>query len=344
MNGRHGLSRGSVSLGIALLSVSLLLSTVTVRAFLNDRGTPASSSVPATPSLAADWQQGGGLAPVPTAEVTPSPSATPPAVTPATPINLAAPLSARGAVLVDAASGTVLYEQQADEPLPPASTAKIVTALTVMRHARPEEVVTIVADDVVDPALESSMGLQAGDTVTVHDLLVGLLLPSGNDAARALARFVGERLPEPPDAAPSERFVAEMNAVAEHLGMTSSRFIDPAGDDVDGQVTTARDLAQAAQALISSRTLLSIVAMPQAEVRIGGPQARSVLLTNTNELLREEYVYGIKTGTTPKAGECLVVAYRGRGADEIAVIPGSSARYADGRLLLGLLPAATPQP
>ena len=341
MNGRDGLSRGSVWLGIVLLSVSLLLSTVTVRAFLNDRGTPASSSVPATPSLAADWQQGGGLAPVPTAEVTPSPSATPPAVTPATPINLAAPLSARGAVLVDAASGTVLYEQQADEPLPPASTAKIVTALTVMRHARPEEVVTIVADDVVDPALESSM---AGDTVTVHDLLVGLLLPSGNDAARALARFVGERLPEPPDAAPSERFVAEMNAVAEQLGMTSSRFIDPAGDDVDGQVTTARDLAQAAQALISSRTLLSIVAMPQAEVRIGGPQARSVLLTNTNELLREEYVYGIKTGTTPKAGECLVVAYRGRGADEIAVILGSSDRYADARLLLGMLPAATPQP
>lgn len=244
-------------------------------------------------------------------------------------------LSAKAAVLIDADTGRVLYANDADAPRAPASTAKLVTALTVLRHARPEEIVTIGPSDVVD-ASQSSMGLQIGDSVTVHDLLVGMLLPSGNDAARVLARVAGERLPgtQPP----LDRFIAEMNAVAAGLGMDGSHFSDPAGDDAAGQVVTARGLALAARRLLQEPALLSIVAMPKAEVRVGGPHARTLQLTNTNELLATEGVFGVKTGTTPLAGQCLVVAYRTGSQTQIAVVLGSEDRYADARALLNLPP------
>jgi len=303
-------------LGVSLLLVSLVLAGLTVRAYLDDRAA-ARAVPPATP-------------------VTVLVRATPPPATPPVPADLA--LSARAAILVDAETGAVLYQHNADEPLAPASTAKIVTALTALRYAQSEEVVTIAPEDVVDPAVDSSMGLRAGDTVTVHDLLVGMFLPSGDDAAKALARFVGGRLPGAPTA-PTDRFVAAMNDEAARLGMTGSHFIQPAGLDVPGQLVTARGLALATRALLADPTLLPIVAIPAAQVRVGGPYARVLSLTNTNQLLSQEGVYGVKTGTTQQAGQCLIAAYRAPTGREIAVILDSQDRYADARALLGL-PAA----
>ena len=140
-----------------------------------------------------------------------------------------------------------------------------------------------------------------------------------------------------------------MNAEATRLGMTQSHFVNPSGDDADGQVVTAHDLGVAARALLADPALRPIVALPTAEVRVGGPDARVIRLTNTNELVLTTGVYGVKTGTTENAGECLIVAYREAQENVIAVILGSTDRYADARALLGLpappaTPVATPVP
>ncbi|MDI3340727.1 MAG: serine hydrolase [Sphaerobacter sp.] len=328
---RQPLRPRSLLVGGFLLLLSLVLATATAFAYVTGIDPIAAAT---------------GWGSTPPAVATPEPTPVLPAPTPTpapllTPLPADLPISAEGALLLQLEPETVLFERNADTPLPPASTAKIVTALTVLRHAGLEELVTVQPEDVVDPALESSMGLQAGDVLTVHDLLVGLLLPSGNDAAKALSRTVGARLPG--EAPPVARFAAAMNAVAADLGMAHSHFVEPSGNDAEGQVVTARDMAAAARALLREPALLPIVAMPRAEVRVGGPQARVLRLENTNELLATEGVFGIKTGTTEQAGQCLVVAYRAATGPQIAVILRSQDRYTDARTLLGL-PAPPPSP
>ncbi len=332
-------------LGVILLAFSVIIGSLTVWSYVGDQqadaGTIAASPVPAT--VTAIPQDPNGLpADIPGTPDTGNPGTTSspgssPSSADASPAAPDPALTARSAFLMSDRTGAALFERNPDEPLPMASTAKIITALTAIRYARPEEVVTIAPEDVVDPVLESSMGLQAGDTVTVHDLLVGLLLPSGNDAARTLARYVGPRLPGDPAADPINRFVTEMNTVAAGLGMAGSHFVHPAGDDGDGQVATARGLALAARALLDQPALLPIVAMPHAAVHIGGPNSRVLTFNNTNELLSQEGVYGVKTGTTPAAKQCLIFAFRNHGNDVVGVILGSDDRYADARALLALL-------
>lgn len=245
-------------------------------------------------------------------------------------------LTARAAYVYHPESDTILFERDADVPLQPASTLKIFTAMVVLEHAAPAEVIEIVESDLVDPVLESNMGLAAGDLVTVHDLLVGLMLPSGNDAANALARVIGARINGSDDDADVDRFIREMNRVADDLGLESTELRHPAGHDRDDQAVTAREMATAAQALMDSPSLLTIVAMQRAEIRVGGVNPRILDVENTNELLIHEDVYGIKTGTTGRAGECLVVASRHGDTTIISVILGSDDRYGDARTLLQL--------
>lgn len=329
---RQQSSSRSTILGVALLVFSLIAAGWTFSRLHTNSS--SSDSGPAAASTAVTSAASPSV---------PAPS------TSATPDYAALSLRAQAIELIDAETGAVRFERDADVQHAPASTAKIVTALTALRSARPEDVVTIQDSDVVDPAVESNMGLRTGDTVTVHDLLVGLFLPSGNDAANALARFTGERLPDNGQP-PLQRFIAEMNAEAARIGMTQSHFVNPSGDDAEGQVVTAHDLGVAARALLAEPALRPIVALPTAEVRVGGPDARVISLTNTNELVLTNGVYGVKTGTTENAGECLIVAYRTAHENLIAVILDSTDRYADARTLLDLpapppaTPAATPIP
>jgi serine-type D-Ala-D-Ala carboxypeptidase (penicillin-binding protein 5/6) len=252
-------------------------------------------------------------------------------------------ITARSAFVYHPSTDTTLYERDADTPVQPASTLKIFTALVVLEYASPSEVIEIVESDVVDPVAESHMGLAAGDLVTVHDLLVGLMLPSGNDAANALARVVGSRI-NGDDAEPlQDRFIREMNRVANDLGLETTELRHPAGHDREGQAVTAREMAVAAQALMESPSLLTIVAMKDAEILVGGNNARVLEVENTNELLVHEDVYGIKTGTTGQAGQCLIVASREGDTTIISVILGSEDRYTDARTLLDLS-EPVPQP
>ena len=289
---------------------------------------PASVSVPTRRTMS--FQQNSyvptlKLAAVPTASPAEAPIVPPPNLT------------AKAAYSVDVTDHAVLYAQDADVPLPPASTTKIITAIVVMRHASPDALVTVEQGDTVDGTIYSHMGLIAGDVVSVRSLLAGMLLNSGGDAAFALARYVGGLLPDQSTADPRQRFVDEMNRVSLQLGMKNTHFVDPDGRDTPGHLTTAHDLAIAAADLFNYQLLQQLVDMRTDVVSVNGPNARDITLYNTNELLGSPGVHGVKTGTTDAAGQCLVLAVWRGNARVITVVLGSTDRYADTNSLLDYL-------
>ncbi len=226
-------------------------------------------------------------------------------------------VTASAAFVTDVDSGQTLYALHAQDPLPPASTAKLVTALVVLQRASLDSVVTV---SPTAAATEGSrMGLYPGETLTVHELLYGLLLPSGNDAAVALAEHV---------AGSESAFVELMNETAAGLGMAQTHFATADGQDVAGQVTTAADLALAAKAALQNPTFAQLVATSSATVP-------GHVLASTNELLGAyPGVDGVKTGTSDAAGECLVISVNRGGHRLLVVLLGSSDRYTDARALL----------
>ena len=148
-------------------------------------------------------------------------------------------VSATAAVLMDADMGQVLYEKNGDRQMLIASTTKIMTALVVLEHAAPDDVITVTPDHMAEG---SSMYLRAGETVRVEELLYGLLLCSGNDAALVLTECAGGLTP----------FVALMNEKAAALGMAHTSFANPNGLDADGHYSTARDMAVLAAAAMEN--------------------------------------------------------------------------------------------
>ena len=228
-------------------------------------------------------------------------------------------------------SGQVLFARDAEIQRAPASTAKIAVVLTVLDILTDlEQVVTIEHEDEVNRLVYSNAQLQAEDEVTVGNLLWGLLLPSGNDAARALARFAGLAL-DPDGDDPTATFLDAVNAKAASLGATATEILQPAGEDTDGQVTTARDLAILAAALLDNELLAEIVATRIHEMAVTGPYERLVLLTNTNALVSDDGmdgIIGVKTGTSEAAGACLVTGVQVGGGDRvISVVLGSALSY-----------------
>jgi serine-type D-Ala-D-Ala carboxypeptidase (penicillin-binding protein 5/6) len=226
-------------------------------------------------------------------------------------------LTAKSALLVDQDSGQTLFALHPDDPLPPASTTKLMTALLVLQQANLDDVVTI--SQAAAATQGSRMGLTAGQKLTVRDLLYGLLLPSGNDAAVALAEHV---------AGSEADFVDMMNRQAASLGLNATHFAGPHGMDAEGQTSSAADLLTLAQADLQYPLFAQIVATPSVEV--GG-----MALTNTNELLGTyPGADGVKTGTSDAGGECLVASVTRQGHRLLAIVLGSQDRYADARAML----------
>jgi D-alanyl-D-alanine carboxypeptidase (penicillin-binding protein 5/6) len=251
------------------------------------------------------------------------------------PVEVPGELTAKAAIAVDLDSGLLLFAHNPDTPLPPASTAKMITALAARRVLDPAEVVTIsMPDGLAEDA--SRMGIKPGDTVTVLDLLQGLMIASGGDAALELARLAGARLaPDAPD--PVARFVEEMNAEAARLGMTNSRFTNPTGDDDPNQVVTARDLARAAEAILNDALLGRIVATKEVVISVAGAEPRQLTLVNSNQYVSFGDAIGVKTGTTELAGECLVNAVRRGGHRIVTVVLGGLYRYDDTNLIMSAI-------
>ncbi len=240
-------------------------------------------------------------------------------------------VSATAAFVRDVSAGVDLYDLNADERLAAGSTIKIATALVVRANLDLDDEIQIVESDPVAEGY-STMSLLVGDTLTVEQLLIGLLLPSGGDAAQALARHVGaDLLDEDPlsvDAGVAiERFVDEMNNLSAELALENTRFVNPDGRDADDQFTSARDLATIATTLMDDDALREIVAMPDYDfVSPGGNQYAKL---NTNELLADPGVIGIKTGSESQAGACLILANEFGGNEVITVILGSDLEYDD---------------
>ena len=211
-------------------------------------------------------------------------------------------LSAAAAILMDADSGEILYEKDAARKMRIASTTKIMTALVVLEHARLTDTITVTNDH---------------EVVTVEELLYGLLLCSGNDAALALADCCGGL----------EAFVAAMNDKAAALGMTGTSFANPNGLDDENHYSTARDMAVLAAYAAKDPTFRRICSTRTATV--GGRT-----MTNHNKLLSQvEGCIGMKTGYTRAAGRTLVSCAERQGRRLVAVTLCDGNDWADHKAL-----------
>lgn len=216
--------------------------------------------------------------------------------------------SAEAAVVINGDTGETIYAHNADARLPMASTTKIMTALLLCEHGEFEKEITVTADMLRVEG--SSMGLLPGDRVTYHDLLYGMMLASGNDAANVTAISVGGSV---------EGFVKMMNGKAAELGLKNTHFVTPSGLDADGHYTTAGELALLAKYALANDEFAKAAASETAVLHYGNPPYRRTL-KNHNRLLKTfEGAVGVKTGFTKKSGRCLVSAARRNGKLAIAV-------------------------
>ena len=219
-------------------------------------------------------------------------------------------VSARSAVLLSGESGAVLWEKNPRERLPMASTTKIMTALLTLEEAERAGDPAVDITEEMAAVEGSSMGLQAGDRLTLTNLAAGMLLASGNDAANAAALFLDGS---------QESFARRMNSRAEEIGMEDTHFVTPSGLDAEGHFSTAYDLALLAREALENEAFAKLAASPRCEVTFIEP-AHTATYENHNKLLGlYEGCVGVKTGYTKKAGRCLVSAARREGVTLIAV-------------------------
>jgi D-alanyl-D-alanine carboxypeptidase len=220
-------------------------------------------------------------------------------------------IDASAAAIVDRDSDALLWSKNAELALPMASTTKLMTALVALESLSPDQVITVPADALIGNA---SMGLSAGDQVSVRALLYGALLPSGNDAAMTLAIA----------AAGSEAaFVERMNQRAAEWGLTRTHFVNPHGLDAPDHVSSARDLSTLARHALDNPVIAEVVSTPQITIE-GYP------LTNTNLLLNAyDGAYGVKTGTTDEAGQVLIAAVDNGHGNALTVVLNSPDRFAE---------------
>lgn len=239
-------------------------------------------------------------------------------------------VSAQSAVVLTADTGTVLFEKDGHTPRPVASTTKIMTALLALEAAQEQ------GDPLVDITQEmvavegSSMGLQAGDSISLTGLAAGMLLASGNDAANAAALYLDGSL---------ESFAARMNQRAAALGMEDTHFVTPSGLDGEdaqglGHLSTAYDMALLARAALEDQAFRQLCSSPSLAVEFAEPVKR-VTYTNHNKLLAQyQGCVGVKTGFTKEAGRCLVSAAERDGALLIAVTLNAPNDWQDHTALL----------
>ncbi len=231
-------------------------------------------------------------------------------------------ISAKEALVMDLDSMGVLYQKNKDMPVPMASLTKMMTALLILEnHELTETLTTPTLSEYVEG---SSMRLKSGDVMTVGDLLSGLMINSGNDAATVLAAY---------NAGTVFAFVKKMNDRASELGLHETSFQNPHGLDAPNHYASARDLAIIAKSILQYPALRSIVSTSKTEVH--SELGSDYELVNTNELLDSPFpVYGIKTGTTDNAGECLALLVKSEGKEYLIIILGSSDRYLDAKTLI----------
>ena len=235
-------------------------------------------------------------------------------------------ISAKAAVVIDGDTGEILYSLNCNERLPMASTTKIMTALLLCELGGDLSTQVITTNEMV-MVEGSSMGLLAGDTVSYNDLLYGMMLSSGNDAANTVAISLAGSV---------DRFVDLMNERAEKMGLVNTHFVTPSGLDSPEHYTTAYELSLIARQALGNENLAKAASSRSARLNYGNPPYYRTL-TNHNKLLKMyDDVIGVKTGFTKKSGRCLVSASKKDGKFVIAVTLNDSNDWQDHRSLLDL--------
>jgi len=222
-------------------------------------------------------------------------------------------IRARSAILIDAQSGKTLYEKNADERLPIASTQKLLTAMEVIAEGGLEQDVQVTIWDQLQPP--TKLGLISGTSHRRLDLLGAMLVSSANDAASALANDADGSYGD---------FISRMNSRADRLGAKHSLFLNPHGLDMPGQHSTARDAAIIAYHAYRVPLIRHFAAQEMIPFSYG--DGRTVLLENTNILLwnRPAYFNGLKSGFTIEGGKCLVASAKHDGREILIVLLGST--------------------
>lgn len=227
------------------------------------------------------------------------------------------------ALIYERSSKNILYGKNIDQICKMASTTKIMSSVVILKYANLNSNVTISKKAAKTGG--SRLGLHTGDKVLVKDLLYGMLLCSGNDAAVALAEYT---------AGSEKKFVNLMNLTALEIGLTKTHFESPHGLDNPNHFTTIYELAKITDYALNIKALKKIVSTKKYTVYINGNPKQ---IHNTNELLGTKNVYGVKTGFTSKAGRCLVSAYKDSNLDIIVIVLGAdtkSIRTSDSRKLI----------
>lgn len=235
----------------------------------------------------------------------------------------------RSAVLYDPDSGKLLYDDGADIQTAPASMTKLLTASVVLLYLKPDKVISVGSELSMVNEGSSICYINQGNRLTVRDLLTGMLLNSGNDAAYTAA-VVTARAANPGKSLSDDEavraFVGMMNDLAAEIGMSSSHFANPDGWDDDNQYVTARDMAKLSAYAIDNDVIAEIVRTHEKYVVF--ESGESITWTNTNEILDPDSRFycedciGMKTGTTDDAGCCLAGAFSKNGKTYITVVTG----------------------
>jgi D-alanyl-D-alanine carboxypeptidase len=224
-------------------------------------------------------------------------------------------ITAQAVLVYDVDADRVLIQSNADVARAPASLAKLMTALLILEKGGLDQRAVVEREDLVG---EATMGLSAGEMLTAEELLWGLLIPSGNDAAMVLARHHSGRV---------DTFVQQMNQRAQALGLAQTAFANPHGFDEPGQISSAQDILTLTRLLWDFPLFRQIVGTQSATVA-------GHALVSTNQLLGTfPSANGVKTGTTTAAGQNLVAGIDRKGHQLFAVILGSQDRYFDARTL-----------
>ncbi|MBQ2847957.1 MAG: D-alanyl-D-alanine carboxypeptidase [Clostridia bacterium] len=227
-------------------------------------------------------------------------------------------VSAQSAILMCADNGEILFSKNAEKQLSMASTTKIMTSLIALEASIPDKEITVTNEMVSVEG--TSMGLVAGDSVSMEELVYGMLLQSGNDAANTVAHVLGGG---------QEGFAKLMNARAAEIGMKNTNFVTASGLDDKNHYSTAYDMALLACECIENPEFAFICSQKKAKLTYGNPPyART--LTNHNRLLwKYSDTIGIKTGFTKKSGRCLVSAAERNGVTLVAVTLNASDDWND---------------
>ena len=243
-------------------------------------------------------------------------------------------VAAKSALLIDLNTGRVVYEQDADERIYPASLTKIMTCLLALENGNLSDVVTVSASALEDLDIDSSVaGLQVGEQMTLENLLYCMMVVSGNDACNVIAEHIAGSITD---------FVRMMNQRAYELGCLNTHFSNPHGLHDENHYTTARDLSIITQAALKSENFRQIVdtyeyQLPDDNVRQNIPKLKTtnmLIYRSMSNSLYYSRAHGIKTGYTSQAGRCVISEATGDGLDLLGIVCGAATTILDSGDLL----------